>query len=155
MFSSASGQARLFRDNFNGDGSRAYCAGYPRHSPNDNPYPDPAQAGQPLIYTDNTIYASNKTHKGCWTDIDNAQSVATLSVLAYTGNSNSRTYCANLCTQQGYTIAGLRSTNCYCGNALASQATSIVVSSCETTCPADSSLCGGNNRLSILSSVDV
>jgi hypothetical protein len=155
MFSSVSGQARLFRDNFNGDGARAYDFGYPRHASYDNPYPDPAQAGRPLIYTDTTTYAGGKTHRGCFTDIDKAQSAATLPVLAYTGDSNSRTYCANLCTQQGYTIAGLRATSCYCGNALHAQATDVVVSNCITVCPADSSFCGGTERLTILSSVDV
>jgi hypothetical protein len=155
MFMSPSGQARLFRDDFNGDSSRASDFGYPRHLLGDDPYPDPAQAGQPLIYTDTTTYAGGKTHRGCFTDIDSAQSIASLPVLAYTGNSNSRTYCSNLCTQQGYAIAGVRSTSCYCGNALGAQTTSVVVSNCETVCPADSSRCGGTTRLSIMSSVDV
>jgi hypothetical protein len=155
MFMSPSGQARLFRDNFNGDGSRARDFGYPRHSTTDDPYPDPAQAGQALIHTDTTVYAGGKTHRGCYTDVDSAQSVASLPVLAYTGNLNSRTYCADLCTTQGYTIAGVRSTSCYCGNALGSQTRRVVVSSCETACPTGTGLCGTTNRLSILSSVNV
>ena len=155
MFSSPSGNARLFRDNFRGDGSRARDFGYPRHSTFDDPNPDPAQAGQPLTDTDTKVYAGSKTHRGCFTDVDNAQSAAALPVLAYSGNSNTRTYCANLCTQQGYTIAGVKTNQCFCGNALASQSTSVVTSSCETKCPGDSSLCGNANRLSILSSVNV
>lgn len=155
MFMSPSGNARLFRDNFRGDGSRARDFGYPRHSRVDDPYPDPAQAGQPLTDTDTKVYAGSKTHRGCYTDIDNAQSVAALPVLAYTGSSNTRTYCANLCTQRGYTIAGVKRDQCYCGNALGAQSTSVVTSSCETKCPGDSSFCGNANRVSILSSVNV
>lgn len=155
MFASPAGQARLFRDNFSGDGSRAYDFGYPRHSSFDDPYPNPALSSQALIHTDTTTYAGGKTHRGCYTDVDNAQSAATLTVLTYTGNLNTRTYCATLCTNAGYTIAGLRSTNCYCGNSLNAQAAQVVVSSCETVCPGDSSLCGGTTRLTILSSVNV
>ncbi|RYP26762.1 hypothetical protein DL768_011597 [Monosporascus sp. mg162] len=155
MFMSPSGNARLFRDNFNGDGSRAPDFGYPRHSSFDDPYPDRAQAGQPLVDTDTRSYAGGKTHRGCYTDVDNAQSVPSLPVLAYTGNSNTRTYCADLCTQRGYSIAGAKTNQCYCGNALGSQTKRVVTSSCETKCPGDSSFCGNANRLSILSSVDV
>ncbi|KAI1846669.1 hypothetical protein JX265_009028 [Neoarthrinium moseri] len=155
MFTSPAGWARLFRDNFNGDNSKAYDFGYPRHSEVDDPYPDPAQAGAPLTSTDTNTYAGGKTHRGCFTDVDNAQSVATLTVVGYSGNLNTRTYCANTCTQKGYTIAGLRDSTCYCGNSLGSQTVRVVTSSCYNKCPGDSSLCGTTNRLSILSSVDV
>jgi hypothetical protein len=157
MFTSPAGYARLFRDNFNGNGSRAYDFGYPRHQIGDNPYPDPAQLSlaMPLADTDNTVYAGNKTHRGCFTDIDNAQSIAALTQIGYTGNLNTRTYCANLCTQQGYPIAAVKTTSCYCGNSLGSQSVAVVTSSCETVCPGDSSLCGSTTRLSVLSSVDV
>lgn len=155
---SAAGNARLFRDNFGGDGSRAHDFGYPRHSTADDPYPDPAQAGneQPLVdETDTTAYAGGKTHRGCYTDVDKAQSVAALPVLAYTGTANTRAYCASLCTQQGYAIAGVETDKCYCGDALGAQTARVVTSSCETKCPGDASLCGNANRLSVLSSVDV
>jgi hypothetical protein len=155
MFSSPAGCARLFRDNFNGNGSKAYDFGYPRHQAGDDPYPDPTQAGQALKDTDTTVYAGNKTHRGCFTDIDNAQSVAAMTLVSYTGSLNTRTYCANLCTQKGYTIAGLKTTSCYCGNALGSQSVPVVTSSCESVCPGDTSLCGSATRVSVLSSVDV
>ncbi|KAI0123388.1 hypothetical protein BJ170DRAFT_713574 [Xylariales sp. AK1849] len=156
MFGSAAGNARLFRDNFYGDGSKAYDYGYPRHLAGDDPYPDPAQPSLPLKDTDDTtIYAGGKTHRGCFTDVDNAQSVPSLTVLAYSGNSTSRSYCADTCTEQGFTIAGVRSTDCYCGNELGEQTTHVVTSSCELVCPTGSGFCGTTNRLSILSSVDV
>jgi hypothetical protein len=156
MFSSPAGCARLFRDNFLGDGSKAYDFGYPRHQAGDDPYPDPSQAGLPLTDTDNTVYAGNMTHRGCYTDVDNAQSVATLTYKAYSGNSNSRAYCANLCNQQGYVIAGMSSADCYCGNQLGSQTVRVVTSSCETACPGGGTgFCGTTTRLTILSSLDI
>ncbi|KAI0127429.1 hypothetical protein BJ170DRAFT_595303 [Xylariales sp. AK1849] len=157
MFQAPSGLARLFTDNWGGSGSRAYDFGYPRRASYDDPYPDPTQNSQPLIGTDNTVYAGGKTHRGCYTDVDKAQSVGSLPVSAYVGNLNSRSYCTDLCTQQGYSIAGVSWQNCYCGNALGSQTVNVVITSCSGACPAgDASLtCGGANRLSIFSSVDL
>lgn len=40
MFTSAAGQARLFRDNFLGDGMKARDFGYPRLQAEDNPFPE-------------------------------------------------------------------------------------------------------------------
>jgi hypothetical protein len=155
MFQSAPGNARLFRDNFNGDGSKAYDSWYPRHQAGDDPYPNPSLVGAQLTDTDSTAYAGGKTHRGCFTDVDNAQSVASLTVLGYSGNLNTRAYCATVCTNQGYTIAGVRTSSCYCGNALGSQTVRVVTSSCEAACPGGAGFCGTTNRLSILSSVDV
>ena len=43
MMASLAGQARLFKDNFYGDGAKAYDFGYPRIQANvDDPFPDPA-----------------------------------------------------------------------------------------------------------------
>ncbi|KAK6078392.1 hypothetical protein SCUP515_04416 [Seiridium cupressi] len=155
MFNSPAGWARLFRDDFNGDGSKAYDFGYPRHQAGDDPFPDPTQLGLPLTDTDGATYAGGKTHRGCYTDTDNAQTVAAFTVVGYTGDLNTRTYCASVCTTKGYTIAGVRSTNCYCGNALGSQSIRVVTSSCEDKCPGDSSFCGSTTRVSVLSSVDL
>ncbi|KAH6658885.1 hypothetical protein BKA67DRAFT_652166 [Truncatella angustata] len=155
MFQDVSGRARLFRDNWDGTGSRAYDYGYPRYAEYDDPYPDPALSSQPLIGTDTKVYAGNKVYKGCWTDVDNAQSVGALPVAAYLGADNSRVYCSNLCTQLGYTIAGISWQNCYCGNAMGSQSTQVVETSCAGACPAAGAVgaCGGANRLSVFSSV--
>lgn len=156
MFDSAAGRARIFRDDFLGDGARAYDFGYPRHQDGDDPYPDPALRGQQaLADTDAAVYAGNMTHRGCYTDVDNAQSAATLPSLVYSGSANSRAYCATQCVQRGYVIAGLRASDCYCGSALGVQAARVVTSSCETVCPGDSSFCGTTTRLSILSSIDL
>ncbi|KAH6652050.1 hypothetical protein BKA67DRAFT_345110 [Truncatella angustata] len=155
MFRSPGGNARLFRDNFNGDGSKAYDTGYPRHQAGDDPYPNPALTGAALTDTDVTVYAGGKTHRGCYTDVDNAQSVAAFTVVGYTGSLNTRTYCANVCTTQGYTIAGLRDSNCYCGNSLGSQSVRMVTSSCENKCPGDASFCGSSTRVTVLSSVTI
>lgn len=42
MMASAAGEARLFTDNWSGNGSRAYDFGYPRQQPGDDPYPNPS-----------------------------------------------------------------------------------------------------------------
>ncbi|CAJ2510406.1 Uu.00g051090.m01.CDS01 [Anthostomella pinea] len=157
LFQAPSGLTRLFYDNWDGSGNRAFDFGYPRHAPYDDPYPDPSQAGQPLVDEDNSTYAGGKTFRGCFTDVDKAQSVPSLPISAYVGTLNSKTYCSSLCTQQGYSIAGVSYENCYCGNALGSQTSMVVVTSCEGSCPAGPStaFCGGPSRLSIFSSIDL
>lgn len=156
MFKDASGLSRLFHDNWFGAGRRAYDYGYPRHASFDDPYPDPAHAGEALIHADSTVYPGGKTSRGCYSDVDAAQSVGSLPVIGYVGNLNSRTYCSQICTDRGYTIAGVSWTNCYCGNQLGSQTRPVVTTSCEGPCPANSAaICGGPNRLSIFSSVNL
>jgi hypothetical protein len=156
MFRAPAGQARLFKDNWDGDGARAYDFGYPRHREGDDPFPDPAQADAPLIHTDRTVYAGGKTHRGCFSDVDPAQSVGSLPVVGYVGALNSREYCSDVCTQRGYAIAGVSWQHCYCGNALGRQTINVVTTSCEGPCPANSTaICGGRSRLSVFSSVDV
>ena len=151
MFASLAGQARLFKDNWDGDGSRAYDFGYPRWARGDDPYPDPAHAGEPLIHTNTETYAGGMTGRGCYSDVDDAQSVGSLPYRAYVGTSNSRSYCSNLCVQSRYKIAGMSGNYCYCGNALGSQTVPVVITSCEGVCPGNSSqLCGGDRRLTIL-----
>ncbi|KAI1873864.1 uncharacterized protein JN550_003133 [Neoarthrinium moseri] len=157
MFRAPAGLARLFKDNWNGLGGRAYDFGYPRHATYDDPYPDPAQAGQAIVGSDSTVYAGGKTFRGCFSDVDKAQSVGSLAVSAYVGDLNSRTYCSQLCTDRGYPIAGVSWQNCYCGNALGSQTVQVVSTSCQGGCPAGdaSATCGGPNRLSVFSSIDL
>ncbi|KAF7539088.1 hypothetical protein G7054_g2461 [Neopestalotiopsis clavispora] len=155
MFQDISGRTRLFIDNWAGQGNRAYDFGYPRYATYDDPYPDPSQSAQALIGADSTVYAGGKTYQGCWTDVDDAQSIGALPVAAYVGTLNSRSYCSDLCTQQGYTIAGVSYQNCYCGNAMGSQSVNVVETSCAGPCGDASATgaCGGANRLSVFSSV--
>lgn len=157
MFQDVSGRYRLFLDNWDGLGTRHYDFGYPRYADYDDPYPDPSQNTQPLTGTDTTVYAGNKVYKGCYSDVDNAQSVGALPVSAYVGALNSRSYCSDLCTQQGYTIAGISWQNCYCGNALGSESVKVVETSCAGPCPAAGAVgaCGGASRLSVFSSVAI
>ncbi|RYP53974.1 hypothetical protein DL768_001124 [Monosporascus sp. mg162] len=153
MFESEAGLARLFRDNWAGDGARAYDFGYPRRTTFDDPHPDPAHAGDALLHVDDNVYAGNMTWRGCFTDVDNAQSVGSLPFRAYVGPLNSRTHCTAVCAQAGYTIAGVSWEYCYCGNAVGSQTVEVVSTSCEGPCPGDSAqTCGGPNRLSIFAS---
>ncbi|KAK9413906.1 putative WSC domain-containing protein [Seiridium unicorne] len=157
MFQDVSGRARLFIDNWDGLGRRSYDFGYPRYDSYDDPYPDPAYNSQPLVGTDTTVYSGNKVYRGCWSDVDNAQSVGALPVSAYVGDLNSRAYCSTVCTNMGYSIAGISWQNCYCGNAMGSQSTNVVETSCAGACPDASATgaCGGVNRLSVLSSIDI
>lgn len=156
MFRSPAGQARLFKDNWNGNGSRAHDFGYPRWSQWDDPHPDPAHVGEPLIHANYETYAGGMTERGCYTDVDNAQSVGSLTNRLYVGTSNSRSYCSNLCVQSNYRIAGMSGNYCYCGNSLGYQTVPVVTTSCEGLCPGNSSqICGGDRRLTILSTGDV
>lgn len=160
MFMAVPGLARLFTDNWNGNGSRLVDFGYPRHASYDDPYPDPAQLPyplQPLVDNDATVYAGNQTSKGCWTDADLAQTNATFPYQAYYGTLTGVTYCTSLCASQGYTITGVHTENCYCGDSLTSEAANVVVSSCENACPNGDTtgFCGGNFRVSVYASVEI
>lgn len=156
MFEAAAGQARLFTDNWSGNGSRAYDFGYPRRTDYDDPYPDPSHATDTLIHEDGATYAGGMTSRGCFSDVDNAQSVGSLPTRPYVGDLNSRTYCTTLCAGQGYSVAGVSDGYCYCGNALGSQTVEVVSTSCENVCPGDDTqICGGPNRLSVFASVDL
>ncbi len=158
MFGSLAGQARLFKDNWAGDGARAYDFGYPRWSAWDDPRPDPAHAGEPLIHAgdDGEAYAGGMTDRGCFSDVDKAQSAGSLPSRLYVGTANSRSYCSDVCVRAGYRIAGMSGNYCYCGNALGSQAAPVVSTSCEGVCPGNSSqLCGGASRLTILATGDL
>ncbi|KAI9666162.1 MAG: hypothetical protein M1821_004097 [Bathelium mastoideum] len=152
MFGSAAGLARLFTDNFYGDGNRSYDFGYPREQAGDDPYPDPSLAGTPAPTNYNT-YAGNLTYQGCWSNQWPLTPLA-LPTKIYDNSSNSIELCTSACVGSGYTIAGLQNTTqCFCGNSLNTESAVLVVdSSCLFNCPANSSeICGGKNRLSLFS----
>ncbi|RYP77299.1 hypothetical protein DL769_003448 [Monosporascus sp. CRB-8-3] len=137
MFESEAGRARLFRDNWDGSGSgsRAFDLGYPRIQAGDDPRPDPALAGGPLAEVDDAVYAGGMTWRGCWSDVDEAQTAATFpGEPPYRGGLLSRGYCAEVCA-----------------DAPGSQAAPVVSTSCTLACPANASqTCGGPSRLTIL-----
>ncbi|KAI9686680.1 MAG: hypothetical protein M1820_010584 [Bogoriella megaspora] len=152
MFGSPAGLARLFTDNFHGDGSRAYDFGYPRAQFGDDPYPDPSLSGQVAIGNNGT-FAGNMTYQGCWTDQIPVTPLA-LPTLQYDSAQNTVELCTQSCVNAGFSIAGVQNaTQCYCGNSLNSQSAVLTVDkSCRKKCPADGTeICGGNNRLSVFS----
>ena len=150
MMASLAGQARLFLDNFYGNGTRAYDFGCPRQQPYDNPYPDATATNCSLPRVDNTtVYAGNMTFWGCWSD----QTPQSLNNLAYTSDTNSIENCTSTCAGMNNTIAGLEyGTQCFCGSALTSQASQTIIQSCNVPCSGNSSeTCGGSYRLSVYS----
>ncbi len=156
MFEAEAGQARLFRDNWDGDGRRAPDFGYPRRAAFDDPYPDPAHATDALVHADGAVYAGGMTSRGCFTDVDAAQSEPSLPTSPYAGDRNSRTYCTDLCAAAGFRVAAVGGPRCFCGDALGGQAAEVVSTSCEDPCPGDpAQLCGGPNRLSVFASGDL
>ncbi|KAI8632121.1 WSC domain-containing protein [Xylariaceae sp. FL1651] len=145
MFASAAGQARLFIDNFNGDGSVAtdfYC---PRQAAGDNPHPDSSCtqiANQPPTGSYNGM-----TYQGCWSD----QDPRTFSVQLPDDPNMTISSCTAQCAQKGYKLAGMEySVQCFCGNQLTSKAIPITERSCWEPCGGNSSqVCGGDQRLSV------
>jgi hypothetical protein len=134
MFSSLSGQTRLFLDNFNGTKKLAPDIGCPRLQAGDDPYPDPTLVGScPLQTLPSGTYAGNMTYSGCWQD---ASGIA-LPYLAYNDpNNNSVELCTSTCNTAGYTIAGVEyGSQCFCGNALAAYTVKTVDEGCSITCP--------------------
>lgn len=103
MMSSPAGLARLFLDNFKGDGSFAYNFGYPRLQAGDDQYPNPALAPTARNWTTD-VYPGNFAYQGCYTNYNHT----TLSYTAYRGNnSNSVGGCTSTCLGLGYNTAGL------------------------------------------------
>ncbi|KAL1297904.1 hypothetical protein AAFC00_006419 [Neodothiora populina] len=147
MMASPAGRARLFEDNFYGDGARTYDSGYPRVQQGDDPYPNP------YLATNNTsvqTYAGNMTLQGCFTDSTNTRSLAFQS---YDSNTNTIEKCTQACVDAGYTIAGVEyGSQCYCGNVLSGTADKVVAVGCSMTCPGNSSeTCGDLARLNVYS----
>ncbi|KAL1297988.1 hypothetical protein AAFC00_006495 [Neodothiora populina] len=152
MFKSSAGIARLFTDNFYGDGKRSYDQGYPRLQNGDDPYPDPSHAGENGVTNYNT-YAGGMTYQGCWTN-QVPVTAAALPTLLYDNSGNSIEGCASGCAGAGFTIAGVQNaTQCYCGNTLNSQSAVLTVdNACRLACAGSTGeICGGPNRLSLFS----
>ncbi|CAK3895299.1 hypothetical protein AC578_1337 [Lecanosticta acicola] len=148
MMAAPAGQARLFLDNFYGDGNRSYDFGYPRQQAGDDPYPNP-NLNTTAASMNNHTYAGNMTYWGCWSD----QNPPSLKTMTYQSNANTIELCTKTCADSGNTIAGLEfGTQCFCGTTLGYLALQVIESSCQSPCPGDSnSTCGGYNRLSIFS----
>ncbi|PSK50339.1 Kremen protein 1 [Elsinoe australis] len=149
MMASPAGQARLFLDNFYGDGKRAYDFGYPRLQTGDDPLPDPNQNATQS--TDKTVYAGNMTSAGCWTD--NARNQRSLPYQAFDSQTASIESCTAACAAAGYSIAGLEfGSQCFCGNSLGPYAQQTIAAGCTQPCAGNSSqVCGNGNRLSLYS----
>ena len=151
MFHSDAGLARLFTDNFYGDGGRAYDFGYPRKQSGDDPYPNPNGAAGTSNYN---TYAGGLTYQGCWTN----QFPTTALALSYElsdSTTNTIEFCTTGCVNAGYTIAGMQnSTICYCDNTMNSNSAVLTVDNeCRLGCPGNAGeICGGVNRLSVFSS---
>lgn len=147
MMASPAGQARLFTDNFYGNGSRDYDYGYPRVQAGDDPFPNPDLVSNTTA--NSNVYAGNMTLQGCYSDV----SVATLPYKAYENSSNTIELCTSTCNAAGYSIAGVEAgTQCFCGNALGYAANMVVNTACSSTCAGNSSeTCGGGSRINIYS----
>ncbi|PNS14667.1 Periplasmic beta-glucosidase [Sphaceloma murrayae] len=94
-------------------------------------------------------YVAAYTSRGCYVDGQNRVLAGRrLNPLA----QSSIQWCANACGLIGYQYAGAEYGNeCYCGNAIASNAQSAPVGDCNYACPADSSQkCGGFYRISVV-----
>ncbi|KAM0714477.1 hypothetical protein Q7P37_010264 [Cladosporium fusiforme] len=149
MFASPAGRARLFTDNFYGNGERSYDFGYPRQQDGDDPFPDPA-LNTTSASVDNNVYAGNMTYAGCWSD-SNPRTFPNQVYEDTKGNTIDK--CTSTCVSKGFSIAGLEfGSQCYCGNAMTSGAVKVIESSCKTPCAGNSSQsCGGTSRLSVFS----
>ncbi|KAH9908482.1 WSC domain-containing protein [Xylariomycetidae sp. FL2044] len=144
-FSSASGLARLFNDNFDGDLSRSpdfYC---PRQVQGDSPLPDP-NCNQVVQNTPSGSY-NGMTYQGCWTD----GVTRTLEFSAYSNPANTVDMCTSTCAAAGYPLAGMEfGLECYCGKIIPANARRVGDRGCSTPCPGDNSQrCGESSRLSI------
>ena len=149
MMSSSAGQARLFRDNFNGDASLAYDVGYPRIQGGDDPYPNPALAPAAKNWT-TQVYPGNMSYQGCWTN----SNTSSLAYNAYQGNSNNTIEgCTSTCRGLGYSTAGMAwGYDCYCDSAISYNAIQIADGACSFNCSGNSNeYCGGEIVLAVYS----
>ncbi|CAO1628788.1 unnamed protein product [Sympodiomycopsis kandeliae] len=148
MMASPAGLARLFFDNFNGDGSRAADFG-DRNQIGDSPQPNPQNAAPAAI---TGTGANGMTYQGCYTDVSDDLSGHSLPNTVQVSSSTVES-CTAACSAAGYSITGLQGNTCFCGNALSYQSAKVVDKGCSFTCPGNSAeLCGGTSRLSIYSS---
>jgi len=153
MFADPAGRARLFTDNFYGNGSRAFDFGYPRLQLGDDPWPNPTWQNTSIstVYSTTQTYSGKWSYQGCWTDeVVNNQA---LPYLAYDNSSNTAELCMSVCSELGYSIAGVGYTShCYCGNVLSAFSEQTVEQGCTIACPGNSDeVCGNNWRLNIFS----
>jgi hypothetical protein len=148
MMAAFAGQARLFTDDFYGNGCRAYDFGYPRQQAGDDPFSNPSLNGTFASINNNT-YAGNMTYYGCWSD----QSPQTLANMTYQSDNATIESCTTACASGANTIAGLENGNqCFCGSSLGYLATEVIDSSCGTQCSGNAQeTCGGGKRLSLFS----
>jgi hypothetical protein len=149
MMASTAGQARLFKDNFYGDGVRSFDIGYPRIQSNvDDPYPNPAY-NSTSGSANQTVYAGNMTYAGCYTDSGSR----TLANLAYDSTSNTIEMCTTACANAGYSIAGMEySSQCWCDNKIGPYTQKALDLGCSQACAGNSSeTCGAAARLSVYS----
>lgn len=151
MFGSAPGLARIFTDNFYGDGSRLYDYGYPRMQVGDDPFPDPTRNSTipgPSMQT----YAGNMTYQGCWSDM---ASVPAMRLRLYDDSTiASVDACTQACSDKGYRMAGLEyGTQCFCDNTLDSSSLPALDTGCTFPCGANANqVCGDYSRLSVYAS---
>ncbi|KAI4721898.1 hypothetical protein E4T48_01915 [Aureobasidium sp. EXF-10727] len=149
MMASAAGRARLFSDNFYGDGARSYDFGYPRIQANvDDPFPDPAY-NSTSSSANETVYAGNMTYAGCYTDSGSR----TLANLNYDSPSNTIEKCTAACASAGYSIAGMEyGSQCWCDNTLGPYTQKALDIGCSQACPGNTTeTCGNSGRLSVYS----
>ncbi|OQO08641.1 hypothetical protein B0A48_06511 [Cryoendolithus antarcticus] len=149
MMAVPAGRARLFEDNFNGDGKRAYDSGYRRQQAGDDPFPDPALNSTSASINNNT-YAGNLTYAGCYSDSANLRSFP---MQLFDNSSTTIELCTAACVSQGYSVAGIEhSSQCYCGSAMTYQAQRVIEGSCNMGCAGNTTeMCGGISRLSVFS----
>ncbi|KAH6679413.1 WSC domain-containing protein [Halenospora varia] len=88
------------------------------------------------------------TYQGCYTDIGDRTLTGTMYA---SGTNMTDEYCIGYCTQEGYIYAGTEySSECYCGNKIASAATVAPSTDCSMGCSANTTeVCGGPNRVSV------
>ncbi|KAF4304114.1 wsc-domain-containing protein [Botryosphaeria dothidea] len=151
MFASDAGRARLFLDNFDGSGSKAYDYGYPRIQAGDDPYPDPSQSSDVAAVAPGTF--SGMTYQGCYSD----QSPSALSLKAYSRDDNTIELCTATCAGKGYKIAGLEyGSECWCGNSMSYNTRKTVDQGCTKACSGNANeICGDSYRLSVFSTGNV
>jgi beta-D-xylosidase 4 len=87
-----------------------------------------------------TNYTALYEYVGCYTD-DNDR---TLKGYSTRSGTNSPAFCADLCGRAGYSYAGVEyGSQCYCGDAINTNASKAEESACNTPCPGDASkTCG-------------
>jgi hypothetical protein len=152
MMSSPAGQARLFLDNWSGNGTMIPDYGCPRLYTGDDPYPDPTCTTK-FAAIDAGTYDDNFSYVGCYSDTQYPAN--TLPYTAYTGWSNATIdTCVDICGAKNYNLAGTESgDSCYCGNSLFWQTNGpLTEASCQLNCTGDNTqICGDMKRMSLFS----